>query len=183
MTPSNMMPLGQKAPSFKLTDVVSGRETVLEDVRGEHGLVVMFICAHCPYVIHVQDRLVAIANEHLKKGIGAVAISSNDIEKYPQDGPEQMKDQARSVNFGFPYLFDATQEVAKSYMAACTPDLYLFDADLKCYYRGRMDGATPGNDVVNDGKELIHAMESLLASQPSPANQLPSVGCNIKWKA
>lgn len=182
LTPSNMMPIGHKAPSFDLIDVISGESKTLDNVKGERGLIVMFICVHCPYVIHVQERLVAIVNEYLKRGIGAVAISSNDIEKYPQDNPEKMKAQSAQFNFQFPYLFDKTQAVAKAYMAACTPDFYVFDSNLKCYYRGRMDEAKPGNSKINDGNELISALDALLENKPVPETQLPSVGCNIKWK-
>lgn len=182
LTPSNMMPLGHNAPDFKLMDVVAGNFLTLNDVRDAKGLMVLFICVHCPYVIHVQERLISIAKEYKKKGIGVVAISSNDVEKYPQDNPEQMKRQAEEFNFNFPYLYDKEQEVAKAYMAACTPDLYVFDENLNCYYRGRMDESTPGNGKVNDGNDLINALESLLSNKPSPPNQFPSVGCNIKWK-
>jgi peroxiredoxin len=182
-TASTMMPLGTLAPSFLLKDVVSENLMSLEDVRGERGLLVMFICVHCPYVIHIQDRLVEIANHFLKKGVGAVAISSNDTNNYPQDGPQFMRKQAIDSGFNFPYLFDEKQVVAKDYMAACTPDLYLFDHELKCYYRGRLDASTPKNNMANDGSALQEALEALLSGEPPPLDQIPSMGCNIKWKA
>ncbi|WP_258103942.1 thioredoxin family protein [Marinoscillum sp. MHG1-6] len=182
LTPSNMLPLGEKAPDFDLEDTISGKSVAYQDIKGEQGTVVMFICVHCPYVIHIQDELASVANFYKEKGIGFVAISSNDVEKYPQDAPEYMRKQAEEVGFNFPYLFDESQEVAKAYMAACTPDIYVFDARDQCYYRGRLDAATPGNGQPNDGKDLRNALESLLSDQAAPEEQLPSMGCNIKWK-
>lgn len=181
LTYSNMMALGEKAPDFSLIDSTSQNRIGINDVLGTQGLVVMFICVHCPYVIHVQDEIASLANEYNQKGIGFVAISSNDIINYPEDSPEKMKIQAAQVGFGFPYLYDHTQEIAKAYQAACTPDFFLFDKDLKCFYRGRMDESTPGNGKPNDGKDLRNAMDALLEIKAIPDNQFPSMGCNIKW--
>ncbi|MFT6866050.1 MAG: peroxiredoxin [Cyclobacteriaceae bacterium] len=183
LTPSNLLPLGTPAPFFELNDVISKRRFSSDDVKGKNGLVIYFISVHCPYVIHVQNELVKIAHEYLKSDIGFIAISSNDTIKYPADSPENMKDQAETVGFNFPYLFDETQEVAKAYQAACTPDIYVFDAELQCYYRGRLDEATPGNSKPIDGRDLRFALDGLLAGKSIPANQYPSMGCNIKWKS
>ncbi|MFY0599528.1 MAG: thioredoxin family protein [Cyclobacteriaceae bacterium] len=183
LTLSNMLPIDAAAPSFNLPDTISGKTISASDVLNENGLVVMFICVHCPYVIHVQDELAKVANEYAEKGIGFVAISSNDIKNYPADRPEMMKKQAERVGFNFPYLYDETQEVAKAYQAACTPDFYLFDKELKCFYRGRLDESTPGNGKPNNGKDLRGALDLLLSRGAAPDPQSPSMGCNIKWKA
>ena len=177
-----MMPLGTLAPDFKLLDVISGQIKTLENVRGDRGLVVMFICAHCPYVIHIQEEVAFIAEKYQIKGIGFVAISSNDVSGHPEDSPDKLKQQAEEQDFEFPYLYDESQEVAKSYQAACTPDFYLFDEKLACVYRGRFDAATPGNDEPVTGDELKDAMDSLLEEEPVFEDQKPSMGCNIKWK-
>jgi glutathione peroxidase-family protein len=142
----------------------------------------MFICNHCPYVKHVQVEMVKMANEYLDKGIGVLAISSNDIEAYPEDSPEAMRETARSWNFHFPYLFDETQEVARAYDAACTPDFYLFNSSKELVYRGQMDKSRPGNTEPNNGEDLRAAMDDLIAGNPIGGEQIPSVGCNIKWK-
>lgn len=181
-TPSNMMPLGTVAPDFNLLDVVSGKNLSVDDVMGEKGLVVMFICVHCPYVIHLQEEIAFVAEKYQHRGIGFVAISSNDIDGYPQDAPEFMKEQAEDQDFSFPYLFDADQSVAKAYDAACTPDFYLFDAEKKLVYRGRFDAATPGNTEPVTGDELRDAMDCLISGEPISDDQRPSIGCNIKWK-
>ena len=183
LTPSNMLELGIQAPDFELPDVVSGKTFTLTDVRGSKGTFVMFICQHCPYVIHVQDEMTRIANEYLEKGVGAVAISSNDVEKYPDDSPEMMKKQARDVGFGFPYLYDEDQSVAKAYDAACTPDFYLFDENDVLVYRGRMDESRPGNDKPVTGENLRNAIEAMITGGEVPEMQYPSMGCNIKWKS
>ena len=177
-----MMPLQASAPFFKLRDVISNQEITLETVKGDKGMLVMFVCNHCPYVKHVEDEVGMIAHEYRAKGIGTVAISSNDVEKYPDDGPEGMKEQAKRASWDFPYLLDETQEVAKAYKAECTPDFFLFDKSLKCVYRGRMDAASPGNGQPNDGKDLRDAMDHLITGQPIPKDQKPSMGCNIKWR-
>ncbi len=183
LTQSNMLPLGTKAPDFRLPDTVSGKEMTFADVKGARGTVVMFICNHCPYVKHVNDELVRLANDYLPKGIGFVAISSNDVENYPDDSPDKMREQALALGYPFPYLYDETQEVARAYDAACTPDFYLFDADDRLVYRGRLDDSRPGSDVPVTGKDLRAALDALLAGKPIPEPQYPSMGCNIKWKA
>lgn len=177
-----MIPLGTPAPDFTLPDTVSGTMKSLRDVMGEKGLLVMFICNHCPFVVHVRDELVRLGNDYLPQGVGVVAISSNNVATHPQDGPEQMKVLAEQLDFPFAYLYDESQEVARAYDAACTPDFSLFDAEGKCVYRGQLDDARPGNDQPNNGKDLRAAMDALLAGQPPLAEQHPSIGCNIKWK-
>ncbi len=182
LTPSTMMPLGTDAPDFNLTDVITNKNRSLADVRGEEGLVVMFICAHCPYVKNIEEELGIVARHYQHLGVGFVGISSNDVENYPEDNPEGLKLQAEKHGFDFPYLYDETQEVAKAYDAACTPDFYLFDADLKCVYRGRFDESTPGNNEPVTGEDLSEAIDALIDGQPALKEQLPSIGCNIKWK-
>ncbi len=182
LTQSKMMPLGTKAPSFNLDNAINGRKTSLVDARGAKGTVVMFICVHCPYVIHVQNEIAAIANEYQNYGVEFVAISSNDINNYPQDAPQFMKDQAENVGFDFPYLFDETQAVAKDYGAECTPDFFVFDENDHCVYRGRMDDSTPGNEKPVTGKDLRQALSLLVAGDKIFESQMPSMGCNIKWK-
>ena len=182
LTPSTMMPLGTKAPDFDLLDVVSGENKTLKDVNGANGLVVMFICAHCPYVKNIEQEVGFVAHHHQNLGIGFVAISSNDVQNYPDDHPNELKKQATENEFSFPYLYDETQEVAKAYDAACTPDFYLFDDQLKCVYRGRFDASTPGNNEPVNGEDLSAAINALLDGEPPLEEQLPSMGCNIKWK-
>ena len=182
-TNSTMMPLGTIAPDFDLPDTVTGVNKNLQDLKGKKGTLVMFICNHCPYVIHVKDQLIDIARQYAAQGVNTIAVSSNDIENYPQDAPDKMKQLM--VEWGHPfaaYLYDESQEVAKAYQAACTPDIYLFDADLVCVYRGRLDGATPKNEVPLNGADLRSAIDNLLAGQPINQEQIPSIGCNIKWK-
>ena len=181
MTPSNMIPLGTIAPDFSLIDTVTDNTTNLQALKGEKGTVIMFICNHCPFVIHVNPILVALANDYKSKGINFVAISSNDIVNYPQDAPPLMKQKADEEGYPFPYLFDATQEVAKAYDAACTPDFYVFDRNLKLVYRGQLDDSRPGNGIPLSGNDLKKAMGALLNGEPIEANQKPSIGCNIKW--
>ena len=177
-----MLPLGTKAPPFSLVDVVSDRETSLEDVSdGKHGLLVMFICAHCPFVIHVQDELARIGLDYGSEGLGIVAISSNSVVSHPQDAPDKLKAMARELGFRFPYLYDESQSIAKEYTAACTPDFFLFDRDKSLVYRGRLDASRPGNGVPVNGRDLRSAIDAMLAGQPPLAEQLPSAGCNIKW--
>ena len=182
LTESNMMQLGTSAPQFTLPDTVSGKNIKLADVLSGKGTVVMFLCNHCPYVIHVNPELVRVAKDYEAKGISFVAISSNDAEKYPQDGPDKMKAHAAEVGYPFPYLYDETQKVAKAYEAACTPDIYVFDGNGTLYYRGRLDGSRPKNDVPLTGEDLRAALDSLLAGEAAPEKQYPSAGCNIKWK-
>ena len=177
-----MMPLGTTAPDFTLLDTISGKDISLSELKPEKGTVVMFLCNHCPYVIHIHPELLKITHEYVDKGISFVAISSNDVENYPDDSPEKMKELADKLNFNFPYLYDESQEVAKAYQAECTPDFFVFDGDSKCVYRGRMDGSSPGNGVPLTGEDLRAALDNLLAGQPINEKQLPSMGCNIKWK-
>lgn len=181
-TPSIMIPLGAKAPAFDLPDTVSGKNISLSDSKGEKATVVMFICNHCPYVLHINDKLVELAEEFQEKGISFVAISSNDVDNYPQDGPEKMTEHAKSVGYPFPYLYDETQEVAKSYEAACTPDFFVFDKDLKCVYRGQFDDSRPNSGIPVTGNDLREALENILEGRPVSESQYPSIGCNIKWK-
>jgi thiol-disulfide isomerase/thioredoxin len=183
-TLSQMLPLGTIAPDFSLPDAVTGATLGLQDLKGEKGTIVMFICNHCPYVLHVKEQLIAIAKEYEGKGIATVAISSNDVKNYPQDAPDKMKEMMEAWGRPFAaYLYDESQETAKAYQAACTPDIYLFDADLTCVYRGRLDGSTPKNDVPVTGSDLRAALDSLLARRTIDPKQIPSMGCNIKWKA
>ncbi len=180
-TPSTMLPLGTAAPDFSLPNL-DGRLMSLADVAGEKGTVVMFICNHCPFVKHVADQLATLGRDYLPRGIGVVAISSNDVSTHPADSPEQMVHEAEERGYLFPYLYDETQEVAKAYHAACTPDFYLFDADRSLVYRGQLDSSRPGSDVPVTGRDLRAAIDALLAGQPPVAEQIPSLGCNIKWK-
>lgn len=178
-----MLPLGTQAPDFELLDTVSGKQLSLDVIKSDKATVVMFICNHCPYVIHIQDELVKLAHEYMAQGIAFVAISANDVENYPEDSPDKMKERAEELNFQFPYLYDETQEVARAYMAACTPDFYVFDNEMACVYRGRMDEATPGNGKPVTGSDLRSALDAILAGNPITAEQIPSMGCNIKWKS
>jgi peroxiredoxin len=175
--------LGFQAPDFMLTDQISGKQLTYNDIKGEKGTLVMFICNHCPYVKHVIHELVKIGKDYMPKGIGVVAINANDAKNYPQDGPDQMKIFAQENDFPFAYLYDETQSVAKAYDAACTPDFDLFDANDRCVYRGQLDGSRPGNEVPVNGKDLRKALELVLNGKEVPAEQIPSAGCNIKWKS
>jgi peroxiredoxin len=177
-----MMPLGTRAPDFSLTCAVSGKEYSLDDLKSDKATVVMFICNHCPYVKHVQKGLVELANDYIPKGVSFIAINSNDVEKYPEDSPENMKKVAERLGYPFPFLFDETQEVARAYDAACTPDFYVFDADLNCAYRGQMDGSRPGNGAPVTGEHIRRALDGILEGNPVQEEQIPSIGCNIKWK-
>ena len=180
-TPSTMLPLGTGAPDFALPNV-DGRTVTLADAAGPRGTLVMFICNHCPFVKHVADELAALGRDCLPRGIGVVAISSNDVSSHPADSPEQMVHEAEERGYVFPYLYDETQEVAHAYHAACTPDFFLFDGDRKLAYRGQLDSSRPGNDVPVTGADLRAAIDALLAGHPVPTEQRPSLGCNIKWK-
>lgn len=179
---SSMLALGTKTPNFSLPDVVSGQTISLETFRNKNALLVMFICRHCPYVKHVQEELVRIGKDYQDKDVGIVAISSNDIETYPEDAPESLKEQTQELGFTFPYLFDETQEVTKSYTAACTPDFFLFDKERQLVYRGQLDDSRPGNNIPVTGKDLRQAIDALLNDQAVNPNQKPSTGCGIKWK-
>lgn len=182
-TLSNMIPLGMRAPDFTLPDVIGGQNMALGTLKSDIATVIMFICNHCPFVKHVQDGLIALANDYTPKGIAFIAISANDADMYPEDGPEKMKAIARQKHYPFPYLYDESQDVAKAYKAACTPDLYVFDQDLKCVYRGQLDDSRPGNNVPVTGKDIRAALDNLLADKPVSEQQRPSIGCNIKWKS
>lgn len=186
---SSMLPLGTKVPDFSLTDVSSGNTVSISDFDDKKALLVMFICRHCPYVKHIQEHLAQLGKDYRDKdlpagrqGIGIVAISSNDIEAYPEDAPESLKEQAQELGFTFPYLFDETQDVAKAYSAACTPDLFLFDADRKLVYRGQLDDSRPGNNIPVTGNDIRAAIDAILNDQQVNPNQKPSMGCSIKWK-
>ncbi len=181
-TPSKMIALGTEAPAFTLLDSVSNRHLSLETLRGEQGTVIMFICNHCPYVKLIQDKLAEVAKNYQAKGINFIAINANDVQAYPDDRPEMMRIEAERHHYTFPYLFDETQAIAKAYEAACTPDFYLFDKNLKCVYRGRFDNATPGNHQPVTGSDLTQALDQLLIGKPIHHEQFPSLGCNIKWK-
>jgi peroxiredoxin len=181
MTPSTMLPLGTAAPDFSLPDT-EGREVSLADFRDSRALLVMFICNHCPYVKHVRTGLAALTREYGAKGVGVVGISSNDVDAFPDDSPEQMRREKARAGYTFPYLFDATQETAKAYRAACTPDFFVFDAARKLVYRGQMDDSRPENGVPVTGKDLRAALDAALAGKPPLGTQKPSIGCNIKWK-
>jgi len=181
-TPSNMLPLGTVAPDFKLLNTVSGNDLSLSDYRGVIGTVIFFICNHCPFVIHVNDELVRIANQYSDKNISFVTISSNDVENYPDDAPHLMRKRAIELKYPFPYLYDETQKVARAFDAACTPDIYVFDGDLKLVYRGQLDDSRPDNGIPLTGRDLRHALDCLLENRENTQFQKPSIGCNIKWK-
>lgn len=181
-TESKMLPLGTQAPDFTLIDAVTNNAVSLKDVRGEKGTVVMFICNHCPFVKHVNEELVRICNDYRVTGFGFVGINSNDVIKYPEDSPAEMWRTARRHSYPFPYLYDETQEVAKAYDAACTPDFYLFDDELKLVYRGQLDNSRPGNGIPVNGRDLREALDNILNNNPQRKDQKPSIGCNIKWK-
>ena len=181
-TESNMLPLGTKAPQFSLIEPLTGKIRTLGELRSAKGTLVMFICNHCPFVKHVNSQLVALANDYLKKGISIVAISSNDAQSYPEDAPEKMAAIAKELEYPFPYLYDETQEVAKAYDAACTPDFYIFDGDLRLAYRGQLDSSRPSNNLPTNGEDIRNALESLLNNSPISEHQKPSIGCSIKWK-
>jgi peroxiredoxin len=182
VTPSAMRPLGTPAPDFSLTDTPSGRRVELADFRAKKGLLVMFICNHCPYVKHIQEGLVQLGRDFEKKDLAIVAINANDAVGYPGDSPENMAIEAKGKGYLFPYLYDESQEVARAYHAACTPDFFLYDAARKLAYRGQFDSSRPGNGIPVTGQDLRAAMGLVLADQPVPAYQKPSAGCNIKWK-
>lgn len=181
-TPSNMLALGTKAHPFTLTDAVSGEKKSLDELRSDKATVIMFICNHCPFVKHVLDGIIQLANDYIPKGVSFIAINSNDAEAYPDDSPENMKKLAQEKQFPFVYLFDETQEVAKAYRAACTPDFYVFDGGMKLAYRGQLDGSRPGNDIPVTGEDIRSALDALLSGRPVSEDQKPSIGCNIKWK-
>ncbi len=176
-----MLPLGTKSPNFSLPNVVNNQIADLETLKGEKGTLIIFICNHCPYVIHLLDGIIKTAIDFSKKGIETIAISSNSVETHPQDGPEEMKQTALLNKFTFPYLYDKSQVIAKSFQAACTPDFYLFDDQLKLAYRGRYDESRPGNQIPVNGKDLHQASNFMLKKAPQSNLQYPSLGCSIKW--
>ena len=182
LTPSNMIPLGSTAPDFNLPDVVTGNLVSLKTLSTGKATVVMFICNHCPYVKHINNELVTLANDYITKGVSFIAISSNDAIAEPADSPEQMKELALKLKYPFPYLYDETQQVAKAYDAACTPDFFVFDSNKKLAYRGQLDDSRPSNNIPLSGKDLRQALDALLTGQPVSPRQRPSIGCNIKWK-
>jgi peroxiredoxin len=181
LTPSTMPPLGMLAPDFSLPDTVSGETLGLQQLRSNIATVLMFICNHCPYVKHVQDELARVARDYQAHGLAFVAISSNDAVNYPEDGPVQMKAVARQQGYTFPYLYDQTQSVARAYQAACTPDFFVFDRNLKLVYRGQLDDSRPGSGKPVTGRDLRAALDAVLGGQPVNPSQTPSMGCNIKW--
>lgn len=181
-TPSNMIALGTVAPDFTLPDTVSGQDKSLAELKSDKATVIMFICNHCPFVKLVNDQLVSLANDYQAQGVSFIAISSNDVENYPEDHPDKMKEYALQLGYPFPYLYDESQNVAKAYKAACTPDFYIFDADLKLVYRGQLDDARPGKEIPVTGKDMRSALNDILAGNPVSIEQKPSLGCNIKWK-
>ena len=182
LTESTMLELGHRLPDFSLPDVVSGKTISPADFQDKKALLVMFICVHCPYVIHVREELARLGRDYAGKPLGIIAISSNYVGTHPQDAPENLKKMAEELGFNFPYCYDETQEVAKAFTAACTPDFFLFDEDRKLVYRGQLDDSRPGNGIPVTGKDLRAAIDAVLAGKPVDPNQKPSMGCNIKWK-
>jgi peroxiredoxin len=179
---STMLPLGAKAPDFRLPDTNGKNVVSLSDFKSANALLVIFMCNHCPYVKHIRSGLAQLARDYVPRGVAMVGISSNDVANYPADSPAKMADEAKAAAYIFPYLYDETQTVAKAYRAACTPDIYLFDKDQRLVYRGQFDDSRPGNNVPVTGKDLRAALEGVLSGKPVPPNQKPSIGCNIKWK-
>jgi peroxiredoxin len=182
-TESAMLPLGTPAPDFRLSDTVSGKTLSFDDIAGTRATLVMFICNHCPFVKHVLDELVRLGKDYAGEAVGMVAISSNDVTGYPQDRPERMAELAREKGFAFPYLYDESQNIARAFDAACTPDFYIFDGERRLVYRGQLDDSRPGNDVPVTGRDVRAALDALLAGEPVPSEQKPSIGCNIKWRS
>jgi peroxiredoxin len=181
-TLSTMAALGTTAPAFTLPDTISGKPLSLQMIKGDIATVIMFICNHCPFVLHVNDELVRLANDHAGRGISFIAISSNDVVTHPDDAPDKMKETALQMKYPFPYLYDETQEVAKAFDAACTPDFFIYDQEMKLVYRGQLDDSRPGNGIPVSGKDIRHTLECLINEQPVQQEQRPSIGCNIKWK-
>jgi len=179
-TASNMMALGTVAPNFTLPDVVSGNKVSLQS--GHIATLIMFICNHCPFVKHIQQQLVTLGQDYVPKGVNVIAINANDVENYPDDAPDKMKVVAEELGYNFPYLYDETQETAKAYQAACTPDFYIFDQELRCVYRGQLDDSRPGSELPVTGQDIRAALDALLAGKSVNEIQKPSLGCNIKWK-
>ena len=181
-TPSTMVTLGTMAPDFLLPDTVTGEQLSLDNIKGATATIIMFICNHCPFVKHVNTGLVELANDYKNEGIGFVAINSNDVINHPNDSPELMTQVAKELKYPFPYLYDESQETAKAYDAACTPDFFIYDKDLRLVYRGQLDDSRPGNEIPVTGKDIRYALDCLINNKPVPQEQRPSIGCNIKWK-
>jgi len=181
-TPSTMAPLGSRAPDFRLPDSVSGETISLDSFAGKKALLVMFLSRHCPYVQHVKEELARIGRDYAGRGVGIVAVSANDVADYPEDAPEKLSEMAIETGFCFPFCYDATQETAKAYAAACTPDFFLYDGERRLVYRGQLDDSRPGNGRPVDGRDLRAALDAVLEGRPVPQEQKPSLGCNIKWK-
>ena len=182
LTPSTMLALGSPAPDFQLPDVVSGDTVTLGSFANKEALLVMFICRHCPFVVHVQEELARLGSDYTTEKVGIVAISSNDAETYPDDSPANLKAMAEELGFAFPYCYDESQDVARAYQAACTPDFFLFDGQLELVYRGQLDASRPGNNEPVTGRDLRKAMDAVLSGSAVSSDQIPSIGCNIKWK-
>lgn len=182
LTASTMLPLGKQAPDFHLPDVVSGKTISLDTFADKKALLIMFICQHCPFVKHIKTELAQLGTDYFNSELGILAISANDAEKYPDDGPESLKAMARELDFQFPLCYDQTQETAKAYTAACTPDFFLFNAERQLAYRGQLDDSRPSNNQAVTGADLRSAIAPVLAGQPVTIEQKPSIGCNIKWK-
>jgi peroxiredoxin len=180
-TPSTMLPLGTPAPDFSLPDT-NGQSVSLSDFRGASALVVFFICNHCPYVKHLRAELAPLAREYQQKGVAIVGINSNDATNYPDDSPEKMAEEVRNAGYTFPYLYDESQAVAKAFHAACTPDFFVFNRELKLVYRGQFDDSRPGNNLPVTGKDLRASLDAVLSGRTPPQDQKPSIGCNIKWR-
>ncbi len=178
LTPSNMLPLGTKAPDFTLPNPKTGEQCHLSDLTGKNGTVIMFISNHCPYVIHIEQGIKDVANTYIDRGIHFIAIGANNVLTHPADGPDKIAEK----DYPFPYLYDESQAVAKAYDAACTPDIYMFDQENRCIYRGQFDAARPNNGIAVSGEDLRYALDCLLAQKPLDKEQKPSIGCNIKWK-
>jgi peroxiredoxin len=183
MTTSTMLELGTQAPDFELLDVMSGEKVKRSYFVGQKAVLVMFICHHCPFVKHIEHELATMGHEYGQKGVGVVAISSNDAANFPEDSPEKLKEMGHRLGFNFPYLYDESQKVAQAYQAACTPDFFLFDSKMSLVYRGQLDASRPGNSEPVNGQDLRAAMDAVLAGKPVSADQHVSTGCNIKWKA
>ncbi|MFL6447595.1 MAG: thioredoxin family protein [Bryobacteraceae bacterium] len=181
-TESSPVALGTPAPSFALPDVISGQTITLDTFADMHGLLVMFICRHCPFVKHIQLELPRLGNNYAGQSLGIMAISSNDAAAYPDDAPESLREMATELGFNYPFCFDETQEVARSFDAVCTPDFYLYDQNRRLVYHGQLDDSRPGSPVILSGRDLRHAIDSLLSGRPIPTDQKPSIGCSIKWK-
>ena len=181
-TPSVMVALNTHAPDFRLLDTVSGNMLSLHELKGQNATLIAFICNHCPFVKHVNPQLVSIANDYANKGVQIIAISANDVEQYPDDGPEAMTETAKKLGYPFPYLYDQSQETAIAYQAACTPDFFIYDSHLSLAYRGQLDDSRPGNDIPLSGNDIRSALDALVNHTPVSANQKPGIGCNIKWR-